>query len=202
MAPRTDKRHVAYRVGSPDLDPWSIFGTLTLVVFVFAFAFILWQGRDQFGETSHKTPTDSIVLIASPQPTLVSTPSPEPTASPSLSAQLVDTGASNAPAAPTPRPTPAPKPTVTHRPPTAILNVTPKSGTATLTVTADASLSWDPTGIVSYQFIWGDGLSDPPQASYQSQPHRYPVKGTYTIKVIVVNSVGLASSDSTTITVI
>ena len=71
-----------------------------------------------------------------------------------------------------------------------------------MTFTANASFSWDAAGIVSYQFIWGDGLSDAPQASYQSQPHRYTVPGSYTITVIVVDSFGLASSDSRTITVI
>jgi hypothetical protein len=169
---------------------------------------IVWQGRHMLGLTSHKTATDRIVLIASPQPTVLSSPTPEPTSTPSPQAQLVDTGGKqNAPApppaaAPTLRPTPAPKPTATHQPPTAILNVTPNSGPTTMTFTADASLSWDAAGIVSYQFIWGDGLSDPPQASYQSKPHKYTQTGPYKITVIVVNSVGLASSDSRTITVI
>ena len=66
---------------------------------------------------------------------------------------------------------------------------------------ADASLSWDATGIASYQFIWGDGLSDPPQSSPWSQPHKYNVAKQYTITLIVVNKVGLASSQSTTVTV-
>jgi hypothetical protein len=181
-------------------------------VFILAFASIVWQGRQTPRPTSHKTPTDHIVLIASPQPTVLSSPMPEPTATPSPQAKLVDTGANeqNAPAAPAPpapaaptlRPTPAPKPTATHQPPTVILNVTPKSGPITLSFTADASLSWDATGIVSYQFIWGDGLSDPPQASPWSLPHKYNVAKQYTIMVIAVNRVGLASSQSTTITVI
>jgi len=206
LGPRADNRHIAYRVRRPDLDLWPIFGTFLLVVFVFAFALIVWQGRHMLHPSSQKTPTDRIVLIASPQPTRVSTPTPEPTPTPSRSAQLVDTGATqpNVPAAPaaipTAPPTAAPKPTATHQPPTAILNVTPKAGSVALHVTADASFSWDATGIVSYQFNWGDGLTDGPQAG-TSATHVYPVAGTYRITLTVVDRVGLASTTSTTVTV-
>lgn len=204
LEPGSDKRDVAYRVGRPDLDPWPIFGTLTLVLFVFAFGFILWQARHALLATSNNTPMDRIVLIASPQPTRVSTPGPDPTPSPT--GQLVDTGSTNAPAepaatAPAPTPiTPAPKPTPTHKAPTAIINVTPKAGLSALHVTADASFSWDATGIVSYQFNWGDGLVDPPQTSPVAT-HVYAVIGQWWITVTVVNRVGLSASAKTDIRV-
>jgi hypothetical protein len=213
LGPRVDNRNISYKVGRPDVDLWPIIGTLLLVMFVFAFAMIVWQGRHALHPSSHKTQTDRIALIAaSPQPYRASDPTPEPTPSPSPSpsAQLVDTGATqpNAQAAPparptappTARPTATPKPTATHQPPTAIINVTPKAGSAALRVTADASFSWDAMGIVSYQFNWGDGLASSAQSGPTAQ-HLYTVAGTYLITVTVVDTVGLASSSSTTVTV-
>ena len=208
MERRVDNRNnISYKVGRPDLDLWPIFGTLLLGVFVFAFALIVWQGRHALHPSSNKTPTDRIALIAaSPQPTNVGVPTPEPTPSPSPSAQLVDTGATQPnvqpppKAPPTARPTPAPKPTATYQPPTAILNVTPKAGPAALHVEANASFSWDSTGIVSYQFNWGDGIAPPPQSDPVAT-HLYTVAGTYLITVTVVDTVGLASSSSTYVTV-
>jgi cytoskeletal protein RodZ len=192
------------------LDLWPIFGTALLVVFIVAFAFIVWQGRQASHPGSHKTPTDRIALIAaSPQPTRSDAPTPEPTASPSPSAQLVDTGATqpNTPAerpavatsAPTARPTPAPKPTATHQLPTVIINVTPKAGLVALHVSADCNACWDATGIVSYQFNWGDGILDLPQAN-RVATHVYLVAGTYRITVTAVDSVGLSNSSWTTVT--
>ncbi len=209
-----NRNNISYKGGRPNLDLWPILGTLLLVVFIFAFAMVVWQGRHALHPTSHKTPTDRIALIAaSPQPSRASDPTPEPTPtpSPSPSAQLVDTGATQAnaqvapptarpTAAPTARPTAAPKPTATHQPPTAILNVTPKAGVTALHVTADGLFSWDATGIVSFQFNWGDGLTSGPQASSVAT-HVYPVVGTYLITMTLVDSVGLSSSSSTTVTV-
>src|ERR1700737_5203849 len=95
LGPRVDNRNnISYKAGRPDLDLWPILGTLLLVVFVVAFAMVVWQGRHALHPSSHKSPTDRIALIAaSPQPSRSSDPTPEPTASPSPSAQLVDTGA-------------------------------------------------------------------------------------------------------------
>jgi hypothetical protein len=206
LARRADNRNIAYKVPGSGLDLWPIFGTALLVVFIVAFALVVWQGRQTSHPSSHKTPTDRIALIAaSPQPTVVGTPTPEPTPTPSPSAQLVDTGATqaNAPAAatakPTARPTAAPKPTATRQPPTAIINVTPKAGLKALHVTADGYASWSPAGIVSYQFNWGDGFTDGPQAS-SAATHVYPQTGTYTITLTVVDGAGLWSRQSTTVT--
>jgi hypothetical protein len=208
LARRADNRNIAYKVPGSGLDLWPIFGTALLVIFIVGFALIVWQGRQTSHPSSHKTPTDRIALIAaSPRPTDSATPTAEPTPTTSLSpsAQLVDTGATqaNAPAAatakPTARTTAAPKPTATHQPPTAILNVTPKAGSRAQPVTANAQFSWDATGIVSYQFNWGDGILDPPQTN-PIATHLYPVAGPYLITVTVVDRVGLASSASTTVT--
>jgi hypothetical protein len=204
------RNNFSYKVGRADVDLWPIFGTLLLVVFVFAFAMIVWQGRQASHPSSHKTATDRIALIAaSPQPTGVSGPTPEPTPAPAPSpqAQLVNTGAQNDPTAPptrttappTARPTPTPKPTATHQPPTAILKAIP-AGLKGAQVTADASFSWDATGIVSYHFNWGDGLASGPQSSSVAT-HTYSSSGKWTITLTVVNSVGLASSTSVDVTV-
>jgi len=81
--------------------------------------------------------------------------------------------------------------------------VTPAAGKAALTVTADASFSWDgdATGIASYQFVWDDGLSTGPQSS-ATATHVYTAAGSYTVRVIVTDSAGLSSSASATVTVI
>ena len=212
MGPRVDNRNnISYRAGRPDADLWPIVGTLLLVVFVFAFGMIVWQGRQALHPSSHKTPTDRIALIAaSPQPSRASDPTPEPTLSPSptLSAQLPVTGppqpnAYVAPptarptAAPTARPTP--KPTATHQPPTAILKAI-SAGLKGAQVTADASFSWDATGIVSYHFNWGDGLTSGPQLGSVAT-HIYSSSGKWTITLTVVDSVGLAASTSVDVTV-
>jgi PKD repeat protein len=103
---------------------------------------------------------------------------------------------------PSPTPRPTPQPTAADNPPTAILNVTPVGGGAPLHVTANASSSWDrdATGIVSYQFNWGDGLMTALQAS-PTATHLYNVSGTYRLTVIVVDSAGLWSTASTIIKV-
>ena len=212
MGPRVDDRNIAYKVGRPDRDIWPILGTVLLVVFVFTFAMIVWQGRHALRPASHKTQTDRIALIAaSPQPTKASEPTPEPTPTsvPSPQPQLVNTGAipQNGPTAPptrttappTAKPTPSPKPTATHQPPTAILKPI-ASGLKGATVTGDASFSWDATGIASYHFNWGDGLISGPQSS-PIAAHTYSSPGTYRIWLTVVNNVGLASSTYVDVTV-
>ena len=155
--------------------------------------------------------TDSSSVQA-PSPT--STPTPEPSPSPSdvaaqPTAPTPDAAIVNPPPAPTfewipPRPTPPPppQPTPIDNPPTAILNVTPVGGRAPLRVTANASFSWDrdATGIVGYQFNWGDGLTTALQVA-PTATHLYNVSGSYRLSVIVVDSAGLWSTASTIIKV-
>jgi PKD domain-containing protein len=107
-----------------------------------------------------------------------------------------------APPKPPPTAQPSPQPTPTDNPPTVILNATPVGGGAPLRVTANATLSWDTdaTGIVGYQFNWGDGLTTALQAS-PTATHLYNVAGSYQLTVLVVDSAGLWSTASTTIKV-
>src|SRR5260370_16621031 len=66
LGSRSDDRNIAYKVPGTGLDLWPIFGTVTLVAFLLAFATIVWQPRHTAGPTSRQTPTDRILLIASP----------------------------------------------------------------------------------------------------------------------------------------
>jgi len=87
-------------------------------------------------------------------------------------------------------------------PPAAALTVTPSSGSAPLTVTADASGSKDPgsTPIDNYRFDFGDGTVTGPQAGATAQ-HTYNDAGTYTVKVTVTDTVGNSSVATTQVTV-
>jgi len=82
-----------------------------------------------------------------------------------------------------------------EEPPAADLVVTPSTGVAPLTVTADASGSVDndATPIATYAFDWGDGTSTPTQAE-PTATHTYPNIGTYTVTVTVTDTAGLSSS--------
>src|SRR5207245_50541 len=91
--------------------------------------------------------------------------------------------------------------TVADAPPVAALSVTPSSGTAPLTVTADASGSTDPdtTPISSYTFDFGDTT-----IVTQTTPtagHQYLGAGNYTVKVTTTDSFGLSSSATATVAV-
>jgi|GEM_PF-6438472 len=67
-----------------------------------------------------------------------------------------------------------------------------------LTVTFDASSSYDPDGfIVSYSWNFGDGST----ASGQTVTHTYSSAGTYTVTLTVTDNEGLTSSTSKQITV-
>jgi hypothetical protein len=137
---------------------------------------------------------------AAPEPAVPSAAVVDPTPSPPQ--QPIAPWPAPWPQPTAPPPTPTPRPTPVDNPPTAILNATPVGGGSPLHVTANAALSWDKdaTGIVSYQFNWGDGLSTVSQAS-PTATHIYNVRGSYTLTVIVVDRAGLWSTASTTIKV-
>ena len=214
MEPPIDIRQIAYRAGGRRRDPWPVFATLMLVVFVTTFAFIIAQGRHVPRSSNKPTLPNTALLSVTPQPSVDASASPDPSSTPGPSPPDQRAGplvaqpyaapsATPRPSHVAPRPTPTTKPTATDRPPTAILNVTPAAGKAALTVTADASFSWDgdATGIASYQFVWDDGLSTGPQSS-ATATHVYTAAGSYTVRVIVTDSAGLSSSASATATVI
>lgn len=84
--------------------------------------------------------------------------------------------------------------------PTAALTVSPSSGAAPVSVTADASASTDPVGITSYTFAFGDGTVVGPQAG-ATAAHTYVAGGHYTVAVTVGDGGGATASASASVTV-
>src|SRR6476646_2804173 len=85
-------------------------------------------------------------------------------------------------------------------PPTAALTVTPASGNAPLTVTADASASTAGSSpISSYSFDFGDGTTVGPQSG-ATAGHTYQSAGTYKVTVTVTGGNNMTSTASQTVT--
>ena len=86
--------------------------------------------------------------------------------------------------------------------PTASVTVTPNTGAAPLSVTADASGSTAVAGspIATYRFDFGDGTVVGPQAGATAS-HTYTAAGTHTVTVTVTDTGGLASSATTQVAV-
>ncbi len=88
-------------------------------------------------------------------------------------------------------------------PPTAALTVSPASGTAPVTVVADASGSSDSdsTPIASYSFNFGDGspVVGPQQAA--TATHTYTLGGTFPVTVTVTDTAGEQSTTAQSVTV-
>jgi len=88
--------------------------------------------------------------------------------------------------------------TPTNPAPVASFTVTPTSGTAPLTVTVNASASTDSLGrIVSYSYNFGDGNT----ATGVTATNTYGTAGTFTITLIVADSLGARDTATATITV-
>ncbi|MEO6884857.1 MAG: chitobiase/beta-hexosaminidase C-terminal domain-containing protein, partial [Jatrophihabitantaceae bacterium] len=83
----------------------------------------------------------------------------------------------------------------TDAPPDAVLAVSPSSGLAPLTVTADASGSTDtdPTPIASYTYSWGDGTTALTTTA-STASHRYTKTGTFTLTLTVKDRANLSST--------
>jgi parallel beta-helix repeat protein len=81
-------------------------------------------------------------------------------------------------------------------PPTAVLEVSPSSGTVDLSVLADASGSSDPdvTPIASYSFDFGDGSAVVGPQSQATAAHTYTQPGSYTVTVTVTDAGGLTGT--------
>ena len=74
--------------------------------------------------------------------------------------------------------------------------MTPTSGPAPLSVTADASGSTDPQGqSLSYLFAFGDGTTAGPQSA-PTAAHTYGGAGSYTVQVTATNTSNLSTSTS------
>lgn len=83
-------------------------------------------------------------------------------------------------------------------PPTAVLNVSPTSGYAPLTVNVNSTGSTDPDGtIVSYEWNFGDGQT----ASGPAFSKVYTTPGTYVITLKVTDNSGMSATKSATVTV-
>lgn len=90
---------------------------------------------------------------------------------------------------------------VTVGAPVAALSVSPITGPAPHTVTADASASRDDTAIVSYAFDWGDGTARTGPAAAATAGHKYVRFGTFTVSVTVTDGAGLSSTATKVVTV-
>jgi len=89
------------------------------------------------------------------------------------------------------------------QPPTAVLDVSPMSGTAPLAVAADASRSTDSdaTPIASYSFDFGDGTAVVGPQPGATAAHTYTGAGSYTLTVTVTDSAGNSSTATATVQV-
>jgi PKD domain-containing protein len=191
------------------MEPWQLFGSIALIAAVFALGMLINHARQMETPTGRSGQLVSLIgpsfqpFVDTAPPSV--TPSGEPSSPP---AQTVGpTGGAPHPAAsvssrPSAKATvkPAPRPTTSHSPPAAILHVSPVSGSAPLSVVADASASSGVSGarIVSYVFDFGDGTRTGPQSSAVAN-HWYDTAGEYVVTVVVTDSNGLASADVITI---
>ncbi|TDU84149.1 PKD repeat protein [Kribbella voronezhensis] len=85
-------------------------------------------------------------------------------------------------------------------PPTAVLSVTPTTGTTPLLVTANAGGSTDPRGeALSYKFDFGDGTVVGPQSGATAD-HTFQTAGSFVVKVTATDTSGLSSTATATVT--
>jgi PKD repeat protein len=92
-----------------------------------------------------------------------------------------------------------------NQPPTCTLTLDKNSGTAPLTINANASCTDPEDGVVSASINWGDGspsqsLSCDGSCSF-SGPHTYTAPGSYTVVVTGTDAGGLSGSANQTVTV-
>lgn len=88
--------------------------------------------------------------------------------------------------------------TTTTLTPVAVLTVSPTSGKAPLTVTADSSKSYETGGTIASRLIkWGDGTS----TTATTATHRYKKAGKYTVTLTVTDASGTKGTATATVTV-
>jgi PKD domain. len=87
---------------------------------------------------------------------------------------------------------------VSNQPPTAVMSVTPSTGTAPLAVTFDGSGSTDPDGTVSsWAWSFGDGSS----GTGATTTHSYSTPATYTASLTVTDNGGASNTTTRSIIV-
>ena len=87
---------------------------------------------------------------------------------------------------------------VANKPPTAMLSVTPATGTAPVSVTASTNGSTDADGTIALTAInWGDGTS----TVAASGSHTYSAAGSYVVTATVTDNLGASSKATATVTV-
>ncbi len=190
------RRASAYRELADQSRRYAVVGLMAILVG----AFFVSSSPRLTADALRGAPISSTLPVIGSVEVTQPSPAPSPSATPEPSALPAASQAGTVPAAivPSVRPAPthAPAPSiapVADAPPAVILITTLRSGLAPWTVTADASRSTDTdaTGIISYDFDFGDGA---PHAWGAAAQHKYCVGGTYRLTVIVTDSAGLRSS--------
>jgi hypothetical protein len=188
---------VRVRVSAPRL-PLARSRWLAVVALMAALVggFFVWSGPRLAADAVKPSPASSarIAPVEATTPSAVPSPSAtlEPTTLPATSRDGTEPAAAAPASHPSGAPTPAPTPATTAAvPPSVRLTVTPASGLAPLAVTANAAGSTSASGIVSYEFDFGDG-----SLHYFSPlaQHRYCLPGRYKLTVVVTDAMGLSSS--------
>ena len=202
------------------LPDYSIGATVLVVAITLPF-FVFTRAEHLHRLGAKATPTPHVAVEAvittadptagAPSPTTQASPTASPTAVPTAAAKKPVVHPTNPPASPTsaptsPTPTDTPSPTPTpgpDAPPVAQLAVSPSSGPAPLTVTADAtgSSDTDQTPITEVVFDFGDGTPKVTLQSGMTETHTYTTAGPYTVTLLVIDTARLSSTVSTTVTV-
>ena len=85
-----------------------------------------------------------------------------------------------------------------NQPPTAVIDISRRSGPAPLTVTFDGTGSTDPDGVlVAYDWVFSDGTND----ASEIVEHTFQTPGEYEITLTVVDEIGDSDTDQVVITV-
>ena len=184
------RRGSAYRERAAHSRPYATVGLMVLVL-----AGLFVSSSPRFAADAVKGATISSTLIDTGAKRPSTVPSPSATLAPSA---LPGTSQDhNVPTVvvpsvhPTPSPSRAPTPSpVVPPPPSVVLTAAPLSGLGPLLVSADASRSTAASGILSYEFDFGDGTPHMAGAAVQ---HKYCAAGTYRLTVIVTDTAGRSS---------
>ena len=190
----------------------------TVLIAAIALPFFVFTRAEHLHRASARNAVAATVTTRSPEvlptndPTTVTASSPPATAVPLAAASPTPRARPSKTAMPTPTPTPTSTPTPTPTstpppgpdlPPVAVLALNPNSGTAPLTVIANASGSTDTdqTPITQIFFDFGDASSAVRANSLNQAPHTYASPGTYIVTVSVIDTAKNASTQTKSVVV-